>query len=608
MILPSTRKKETMAVNWRKIFTSPYSDKTHFVYELIQNADDSESKHLELQLRENELIVWNDGRQFTKKDVDSICSIGFSNKDLTQIGTFGMGITAVFTYTDCLEVYSGDEHFRIRIKDPTKRENIDFDEIDSTIIDQLDKGRTVFRLPFRKKLRRKDIEKLRDRLCNLGEKHPLLFLRYLERVEWSYGRNAQSNSYSCVRHRYDKIQNVPENESVQLVKLTASLNGNSQPPETFLVFHKEAQPPQDVIDELLYQAEDDGEQQRIQQSVEKPQPIEVAFRLQDSRITAIADKCMLFSYLSTQKETHLRFIIQARYQTTLARDNIEEIEDNLWNKWLVQETADYLPEVLEQLKGGELLEPVFFDVLPLKGEVEKTFKPIAKALRNAMKERALVPTQDGGYAKAENVFYIHSTRLRKLVRSSGMLPDSSLLHPNMRRNTKEFGRCFDVMAEADVKEINAGDLLCWLEKQSLDWFKKRTHKWMRSLYVYLNRKWSESEWEPIKKLPLVRLENGEHVCVSDQLVFFPPDTDEDLEEIKPFLNDLPILQSVLLEGEDHDDVKVFLGEENLGVEELHPENLINKSICPMYSQPNKPLIMKNRRHVPIPSPNYDVLI
>ena len=88
-----------MVVNWRKIFTSPYSDKTHFIYELIQNADDSKSKHLELQLRENELIVWNDGRQFTKKDVDSICSIGFSNKDLTQIGTFGNG------YHSCLYLH-----------------------------------------------------------------------------------------------------------------------------------------------------------------------------------------------------------------------------------------------------------------------------------------------------------------------------------------------------------------------------------------------------------------------------------------------------------------------------------------------------------------------
>ena len=582
---------ENPRVNWRKIFTSPYSDKTHFVYELIQNADDSKSTRLEFHLRENELVVWNDGRQFTEKDVDSICSIGFSNKDLTQIGTFGMGITAVFTYTDCLEVYSGDEHFRIQIKDPTKRENIDFDKIDSIIIDQLDKGRTVFRLPFRKKLRQKDIEKLRDRLCNLGEKRPLLFLRYLERVEWRDELSAQIGFYFCHRCPHDKMQDASE------VELTMSLDDNDQRAETFLVFRKEVQPPQDAISELLLQAEEDeDEHQRIQKSVEKPQPVEVAFRLQNGKIIVMTDRCMLFSYLSTQKETHLRFIIQARYQTTLARDNIEEIEDNLWNEWLVRETANFLPEVLEQLKAGGLLEPAFFNVLPLKEEVEKAFEPIAETLREAMRERALVPTQDGGYAKAENVFYPDSTPLRKLVKSSGMHPDSSLLHPDIRKGTKESGRCFDVMAEAGVKEISESDLLSWLEKQSYTWFKSRANKWLRSLYIYFDRKWSDSELERIKKLPLVRLENGEHVRVSDQLVYFPPDRDEAREEIGPFLDELPILRSTLLKGEGHSNINAFLIKK-LGVKMLRSRNLITESICPLYSQPNKPAIMKNRRHV-----------
>ena len=581
---------ENPRVNWRKIFTSPYNDKTYFVYELIQNADDSKSTRLEFHLRGNELVVWNDGRQFTEKDVDSICSIGFSNKDLTQIGTFGMGITAVFTYTDCLEVYSGDEHFRIQIKDPTKRENIDFDEIDSIIIDQLDKGRTVFRLPFRKKLRQKDIEKLRDRLCNLGEKRPLLFLRYLERVEWRDELSAQIGFYFCHRCPHDKMQDASE------VELTMSLDDNNQRAETFLVFRKEAQPPQDVISELLLQAEEDeDEHQRIQKSVEKPQPVEVAFRLQNGKIIVMTDRCMLFSYLSTQKETHLRFIIQARYQTTLARDNIEEIEDNLWNEWLVRETANFLPEVLEQLRDGGLLEPAFFNVLPLEGDVENAFKPIAKALKKVMNERILVPTQDGGYAKSENVFYPDSTPLRKLVKNSGMLSDSSLLHPDIRKDTKEFGRCFDIMDEAGVKGIDASDLLCWLEKQSCDWFKSRTNKWLRSLYVYLNKKWSESEWERIKKIPLVRLENGKHVCAGNKLVFFPPDTDEDRKEIEPLFKELPIFQSTLLEGEERSDIEAFL--ENLGVGALRPEKMIDKWIIPQYSQSDKPSKQENLSHV-----------
>ena len=576
----------------RRIYKRLYSDKTHFVYELIQNADDSGSKHLKLQLDSNALLVWNDGRQFEERDVRSICSLGSSDKDLTNIGTFGIGFKAVYNYTDFPEIYSDDERFRIR--DFIKPEGID--EMTTGIAELVNEGKTVFRLPFKNSPHQKnDIEHLKDRLCNLSKERPLLFLRHLEKVEWKDEHNAQRGSYACHRPPYDKIQNIPENESVELVELTGSLNGNNQPSETFLVFSKEILPPKDVISRLLEQAEDDEEEQRIQKSAEELQPVEVAFKLQDGKITVMDDNCVLFAYLHTQKETHLKFLIQARYQTTPARDNIPKPSENPWNRWLVQETAKFLPEILEQLKASGLLEPAFFNVLPLKRDVENEFKPVAEALQKAMRERAFVPTQSGGYAKAENVFYPDSTELRKLVKSSGMHSDSSLLHPYIRKDAKESERCFDVMAKAGVKEINASDLLCWLEEQSCKWFKNKTNKWLCSLYVYFNRKWSKSELDRVKELPLVRLENREHVCVSDQLVYFPPETDEDLEDIKPLLNDLRILKSTLLRKEGYKDIKAFL--RDIGVKKLNPEDLITESICPLYSQPNKPLILKNRRHV-----------
>ena len=71
----------------------------------------------------NELFVWNDGCRFHEDNVRRICSIGESNKDLTQIGTFGIGFKAVYAYTNLPEIYSGDERFRIR--DFTKPEGID---------------------------------------------------------------------------------------------------------------------------------------------------------------------------------------------------------------------------------------------------------------------------------------------------------------------------------------------------------------------------------------------------------------------------------------------------------------------------------------------------
>ena len=80
-------------------------------------------------------------------------------------------------------------------------------------------------------------------------------------------------------------------------------------------------------------------------------------------------------------------------------------------------------------------------------KVPLEFEPIVKDLEDAMGEKRLVPTQDGGYAKAETVFYPESTPLRKLVKSSGMHSDSSLLHPYIRKDAKESERCFDVMAK-----------------------------------------------------------------------------------------------------------------------------------------------------------------
>ena len=119
VLLQSTKKIYGTAKSHLRIYKQLYSDKTHFIYELVQNADDNKSRHLELQLGENELLVWNDGCQFSKKDVRSICSIGLSNKDLTQIGNFGIGFKAVYAYTDLPEIYSGDERFRIRnFKEP----------------------------------------------------------------------------------------------------------------------------------------------------------------------------------------------------------------------------------------------------------------------------------------------------------------------------------------------------------------------------------------------------------------------------------------------------------------------------------------------------------
>ena len=335
----------------RNLFKNLVNDKTHFVYELIQNADDNQSKTLEFRLNEEGLFVSNDGSRFTERDVRSICAIGSSNKDLTQIGTFGIGFKAVHKYTDCPEIYSGGERFRIR--DLTQPEGID--NTPPRIAELIAQGKTIFHLHFKNNLRQQDVEQLKDFLFNF-KKVTLLFLRHLKTVKWHDEDNARAGSYTCLRQPHAKVPNATQ------IELTASMNGNDQLSETFLVFSKAIQPRADIINEVLQEADTDKEYQRIKDSAKIPQFIEVAFKLSEGQIAAVNNP-VLFAYLPTQKETHLRFLIQARYQTTPARDNIRI--DTPWNRWLVEETANFLPEVLEQLKVGGLLDPAFFNVLPL---------------------------------------------------------------------------------------------------------------------------------------------------------------------------------------------------------------------------------------------------
>ena len=92
-----------------------YSDRTHFIFELIQNAEDAGARELAFELFDGRLEVRHDGRPFTEADVRGICGVGNSAKsgDLTAIGAFGIGFKSVYAYTQTPSVHSPGEHFRI---------------------------------------------------------------------------------------------------------------------------------------------------------------------------------------------------------------------------------------------------------------------------------------------------------------------------------------------------------------------------------------------------------------------------------------------------------------------------------------------------------------
>src|SRR5580692_12095411 len=68
-----------------------YSERTHFIFELIQNAEDAGATELAFSLFGDRLEVRHDGRPFTEADVRGVCGVGQSGKgELTAIGKFGI--------------------------------------------------------------------------------------------------------------------------------------------------------------------------------------------------------------------------------------------------------------------------------------------------------------------------------------------------------------------------------------------------------------------------------------------------------------------------------------------------------------------------------------
>ena len=55
------------------ILAGLYNDPSHFVYELLQNAEDEGAKTVVFNLYDDRLDIFHDGEDFDAKDIDAIC-------------------------------------------------------------------------------------------------------------------------------------------------------------------------------------------------------------------------------------------------------------------------------------------------------------------------------------------------------------------------------------------------------------------------------------------------------------------------------------------------------------------------------------------------------
>jgi hypothetical protein len=357
-----------------------YSERTHFIFELIQNAEDAGATELVFQLFDDRLELRHNGRPFDEEDVRGLCGVGTSSKsgDLTKIGTFGIGFKSVYAYTNTPRIYSGDERFRIEnyvrpfgIEPPAEPPAEDLGTL------------FVFPLDMASVPPAIAVAEISAAL-NAIEPETLLFLRSIERLGVrGFGVEDAVLARSAV------------NESGTRRRVTLTKQPGRRADE-FIVWERAA-------------ADLDEPGLRV----------EIAFRAgvgpRGQRRIVKGDGRPLVVYFPTEKETFLGFLVQGPYRTTPARDNVPEHDPS--NQALVRETAALLADVLRELRDQGLLTAEVLEALPIDAtrfQPGTMFRPLFESARAALASEALIPVAAGTYGFASDLKLASGAGLREL--------------------------------------------------------------------------------------------------------------------------------------------------------------------------------------------------
>ena len=105
----------------KNLTVDKYTEPLHFIYELLQNAEDQDATEVHFIVGKDRLEFRHNGKPFTRQDVSSITGIGNTQKadQANKIGCFGIGFKSVFEITHCPEIYTtiAEQPFAFAIED-----------------------------------------------------------------------------------------------------------------------------------------------------------------------------------------------------------------------------------------------------------------------------------------------------------------------------------------------------------------------------------------------------------------------------------------------------------------------------------------------------------
>jgi hypothetical protein len=494
-------------VGIRKIVEDLYPDQAHFIYELLQNAQDTGATNVAFRLKRDGLTFEHDGRPFSAGDIYAITDIGESNKvDDDKIGRFGVGFKAVFAYSETPTIHSPT--FSFRIEDLVLPNEV-------PPLDNLE-GLTCFLFPFNNPKKDPQIayEEVAVGLAELSEM-ALLFLPSLSSISWSI-EGGISGELLRIPHSAEHMEILRQTSDEQPVALH------------FLRFDEPVEGLGKQNVSVAFQLGFTGEVTKY----EPGRPLAGQLRI------VAADPGQVAVFFPAEKETSgLRFHLHAPFVPELSRASVKETPANTP---LFEQLAQLSAKSLHRIKEMGLLSAEFLSVLPNSLEsIPPRYQCIRSAIISAMNVEALTPTQARGHAPARLLLQAKASLkdllgpddLTLLVKHNGEPPVWAVSASQKNSNADRFLaglaiREWDLNEFVERLQVLDPDDWSYPDEELKSWIASKPAEWHQQLYATLHRELvADGDVHRLVDLELVRLRDGSYHRGAGS--YFPSGLDDD---------------------------------------------------------------------------------
>lgn len=343
--LTTDLKERGMYKGFKDTLTKLYTKSGHFVFELIQNAEDCDAEEIIFDLQKDKLVFQHDGKKLFKlENVDAITNVGNSTKNDNgnSIGKFGVGFKSVFEYTNTPEVHSGEYHFIIKdMYIPHPIENSEFC------------SNTIFHLPFDISGKPKEdcFKEIGETLKNLNPE-TLLFLSHIKKIVCKIN----SEEWGLQRKNTQTLMGPKNLCTLSKTKAGSTVSANTNYVRFF-----------DTIKVIITEKDENDKVNEYEKEIE----VGIAFKAQLTdksgwTISPIiyndnpAGKVFTFFPCEAEK-SGLCFHIHAPFALTVDR---EKLRNDPGNETIKNRIVDLLHSSLNKLKEDKLLNMEFLKTLP----------------------------------------------------------------------------------------------------------------------------------------------------------------------------------------------------------------------------------------------------